>query len=346
MRKPIKNPALILAVMFCSLLWACGGDDGFSIDGSVAGKRTMNLRVAYMGNDNVNSILTAARDGVFTFEGTAPDDGALVEFMDNDYKRLGCVYVRNGDKIKVTLDPVSPYSIHMEGNDVCDSWQKWIDTNREALKKGEPEKTNALVARYVRSHPDDVLSTLLLVSEYDAGTDPAGAEKLADAIHKEARPEHLTGAWIASNSRTGNAAVNGRVLPIQYVSAKDTLATFRPRDARYSLLAFSVTGKMRSDSIVPALRRIGDSHRKKDFAVFDLSLDEDTMTWRRGVRKDSVTWATAWVAGSVAAPGVDRLGIPAVPYFIVTDSLGTQLYRGRSLKRAETMVDSLLKIKK
>ena len=74
-----------------------------------------------------------------------------------------------------------------------------------------------------------------------------------------------------------------------------------------------------------------------------MSMDADTMSWRRNVRADSVSWPTAWAAGAIAAPGVDRLGIPSVPYFIVADSTGRQLFRGRSIKQAEALVDSILK---
>ena len=50
----------------------------------------------------------------------------------------------------------------------------------------------------------------------------------------------------------------------------------------------------------------------------------------------------AGLAGSVAAPAFDLMGIQRLPYFLVVDSTGTQLYRGPSITQAEKTLKSKL----
>ena len=73
-------------------------------------------------------------------------------------------------------------------------------------------------------------------------------------------------------------------------------------------------------------------------AVVDLWLDADTLMWNRAFRSDTIPWQQAWVPGSVAGSAMAPLGIPTLPYFIVTDTAGRQLWRGTSARLARSAV--------
>lgn len=333
----MKNLSLSLILFLALLCSACADNSKFTIEGDVAGKRTMNLRIVYPGDDNINSVLTAARDGKFTFEGNAPD-GALVEIFDNDYRVLGRLYAVNGEEIKVKIDPADQFACNVKGDEISERWCRWNKENARTLGSRNAAAINALIARYIKAHKDDILSTILLISYFDASLDPEQAHALLLSINKEARPASLIDAWTAGNARVGENALKAKVLPINYLDNRDSLRVFTLKGKKLSLLAFSDQYSGRKDSIIPAIKRL-----RTRVNVLDMSMDADTMSWRRSVRADSVEWSTAWAAGAIAAPGVDRLGIPSVPYFIVADSAGRQLFRGRSIKRAEALVDSILK---
>lgn len=335
---------LTFAVMALLTLSGCSDNDGrFTIKGTVAGQRTMNLRMVYNGNDVTNNVLLAAREGKFEFEGHAPADGALLEILDNEFRPLGRMLVEDGGEYKVAVNPADLYAFRAEGSELNQRWTDWVAQNRATLAKRNAGDINALVAKYVKANPTDKLSTLLLVSEYNAAADPAGAQALAKAIAKEARPDALIQSWLSANSRIDGTAAAVKVLPIKYFDRQDTISTFRPADARVNLLVFSNQYSGRKDSIVKELRRLDKKRAAGRFAMLDVNLDGDTITWRREARNDTVTWPTAWAAGSVAAPGVDRLQVVDLPFFIVADNAGKQIYRGRSLKKAVATVDSLTK---
>ncbi|MDE6121334.1 MAG: hypothetical protein K2F63_06050, partial [Muribaculaceae bacterium] len=70
----------------------------------------------------------------------------------------------------------------------------------------------------------------------------------------------------------------------------------------------------------------------------------DTADWRKSVLPDSASWRQGWAAGTVSAIGVDRLAIPSLPFFVVCDSTGRQIYRGSDMTRACALADSLSSI--
>ena len=56
------------------------------------------------------------------------------------------------------------------------------------------------------------------------------------------------------------------------------------------------------------------------------------------MRWDTATLQQAWAPGGIFARDVDRLAIPSLPYYIIADTAGRQIYRGSSLAAA---IDSL-----
>lgn len=320
---------------------SCGDPDSFRVEGTVANNRTMNIRMVYAGDDVLNNVLTAARDGQFRFKGSAPK-GSLLRVLDNDYRVLAYLYVENGDFIKLTIDPDNADALSVKGNEVSERWAEWLAGNRAMIDTGNTQKINGIVRQYVKAHPSDLLSTLLMVTLYDAGEDPVEARKLLESIDREARPTQLIGSWIEVVGRIGSAESHGKVRDIRYMDNRDSIKTFSPRNQKYALLAFSDEESGRRDSVIQEIRQIKrrfpDSKR---FRLLDVSMEADTFAWRRINRTDSVKWQNAWVAGSISAPGVENLGIPRLPYFIITDSAGTQVWRGHEVSLLQTKLDSL-----
>lgn len=325
--------ATIILLSLTVMLAACSGKREFNVSGTVEGGRTMNLRFVFVGDDNLNNVLTAARDGKFEFRGQAPDEGTLVEVLDNDYRALAYFYVRNGDKIGLDIKPGSQAASMATGNKVMDRWNEWQKKNTKVVASTDGKVRNAAVAAYVNAHPDDIVSALLMATYYDAAIDPAGANRLLGKIRPEARPSTVTSLrLIAADLRDKNGNYN-RVVPVRYHSSKtDTTAIFKPRDNRRTLMAFTM-GPEGRDTIVSILRELYRD-KVKGVEIIDFRFDADTLTWKRDLRRDSVKWTSAWMPQATSAPGLDRLGITSLPCFIVADSTGRQLYHGPGITRA------------
>ena len=326
-----------LTIMLMSLclivLGGCSEKKFFTVEGTVEGERTMNLRFVYVGDDNLNNVITAARDGKFVFKGVVPRDGALVQVLDNDYRRLAVFYAKNGDKIQLKVNADDPVVSQATGNDIMERWNAWAATNRPILKGLDASVRNKAVAKYARAHKDDLLSTLLLAAYYDSSVDPNGAMTILETIKPEARPQCIVELLTANSVQRAKNGGYNKVMPFRYLSSKtDTMATFRPGDNNRTLLVFTA-GPAGRDSIMRALHAFQKDKPAKT-TILDVRFDVDTLMWKRDLSNDSVTWPSAWMPEATATSSLSPLSITTVPFFIVTDSTGRQLYHGPALTPA------------
>lgn len=334
-----KTILIALITLLATVISGCSGPDSFEVKGHVKGDATINLRALYYVDGALQSSIFPADRGSFSFKGRAPE-GAVVEILDNDYRLLGRFYAENGDEIDVTIDPKSPAAMKVEkGNEAAIRWAQWLNANAKILDGRNSKAINALVAKYVKAHPQDIVSTLIVTTVYDASADPEGASKLLSSIAPEARPTALTDAFATLLTYADTSAGKRRVSPLTLMAQGDTVTTFSPRKHRLSLLVFSDENSGRADSIVPALRRLRKAHTDKALGIIDISLDTDTLAWQSSTRNDTATWNAAWGTGGIASAALRPLAIPRLPYFIVTDSVGSQIYRGASISQALKKID-------
>ncbi len=334
----MKNIFYLLLFAIAVLAGACSANDQFRVNGTLKGKPTMNLRAGYYSDGAYRPIITAAREGEFEFFGSASQP-TILEITDYDYRPLGRLYVVNGETYEIHLDPADPYAVEASGNDLSSRWASFLRDNADNMRK----HTNATVAGYVGSHPSDVLSTLLLITAFDASGAPEEADSLMALIDPQARPSSLTESYNYLLQRLVTSTALGPVPPMKYVDNRDSLQSFNPARQKLSIITLTTNQTDRTDSIVPALRRMSKRYGKSKLAVLDFSLEPDTMEWKRSTRTDSASWSQGWAAGGLAAMSVDGLGAPSLPFVVLCDSSGTQLYRGPSIGAAEKLINSLLK---
>lgn len=332
----------IAAVVVVVTLGGCGDDETFTIEGTIEGNPTMNMRFVYYANNTLNRGLTAAREGKFEFKGVAPVP-AIVEILDNEYRLLGRLYAVNGDRIECRLTRGRPHDIKVNGSETSERWANVLAENAEAL--AGPGR-NEVVERYVAANPSDVVSMLLMLTEYDASRDALRADSVLSSIAQEARPSTLVDGFNAMLQRLVAHTATEKVAVIPYFNVRDSLVSFRPSARPWSLVVLSDSKTGRSDSIVPALRKLSRKALRPKLQVAEFSMDRDTLSWRRDIRNDSAAWSQGWVPGSIASAGIERLGIPSLPYFIVVDSTGRQALRTSSVTEAEEFVGRCLEEKK
>ena len=332
---------LMVSVVCVAAIWSCGDSDSFTIEGTVDGNATLNLRFIYYTNGSLVKGLTAARDGKFEYKGVALNP-CVVEILDNDFRPMGRVYVSNGDRIECHLTRNAPEKIQVSGNEISERWAKFLNDNADRLTSAGG---NDAIEEYVRKNPSDIVSTLLMLTSYDASSDALRADSIMSSINPEMRPSLLVDNFNSLLQRLVSSVSTDTIAPISCLNMRDSLVDFNPSAKALSLIVISDASSGRSDSIVPVLGRLYRRSSRPSLQLADISVDKDTMSWHKSVRPDSASWPQLWVAGSLASPGIDRLGVPALPYFIVTDSAGVQLLRTPSVKRAEAFVDSCINSK-
>lgn len=317
---------------------ACSSDEQFRVSGTVEGNPTMNMRAGYYADGVYKTVITAVREGKFEFTGNAPQPTVL-ELMDYDYHPLVRLYVKNGDTYDVRMNVQNIYDVDISGNSESSRWSAFLRNNAEKLRKD----ANSTIAAYIDAHRDDIVSTLLLMTSFDASDAAEEADSLMSLIAPEARPSSVTEAYTYVLDRLVSEAAMASVLPMKYIDSRDSLQSFNPSRQGMTLISVSRQSDYRRDSIVPALRRLSKEHNSKKLAIIDFSLDNDTAAWKRAARADSATWKQGWAAGGLASLPLKSLGLPSVPYAVICDSAGVQLLRTRSVGKAEAFINARLK---
>ncbi|MCM1033247.1 MAG: hypothetical protein NC405_05765 [Odoribacter sp.] len=313
---------------------ACGHSDSFVVKGRLTNGATTNLRIIYYSGHKVMTGVTAATDGGFAFEGKSPSD-ALIEIYDNEYRLLGRTVARNGQDVEVSVNPGNISEFTSKGNEIAERWTSFTSGNKNTTGAAQ---RNAAIARYVGEHPGDPLSAFLIMTEFDStGSAYSTADSLLTLLTPEARAEEITAGYRALLNRVSSATSHSTVSAIPYITSGNHPRVFLPREASMSLIAISTREVMR-DSVLELMRDMRGRVAKGKFAIMDFSVDADTISWSRGLRRDSVNWPAGWIAGSISGTALGRLGIPATPYYIIVDSDGRQLWRGTSAYGARQFI--------
>lgn len=325
----MKRLLYALVATLAALTVGCGGhSDKFVISGFIEGKPSTNVRVIYFTNGNIATGITVANEGKFTFEGVSADN-ALIVIYDNEYRLLGRTVARNGEDVDLRIVPANPAAITAKGNEIAERWSSFLKDNAEVADRREAVKA------YVEAHRADPLAALLVMTEIDAsGPDASMADSLMSLIDIEARANDITAGYCALLDRVSSATSSAPISAINYMALGGRQRVFMPRKAQRNLIAI-VSHYRGRDSVITSLREIP---KRKDLELIELSIDQDTMVWSRDARLDSTWWEHGWVGGTISGQALKRLGIPSIPYFIVTDSAGAQLWRGSSVSHAAQFV--------
>lgn len=311
---------------------ACTDTEQFRVNGEIAGKETMNLRVTYYTAGGVKTLVTAARDGKFEFFGSSQQP-TLVEITDYEYRPLARLYASNGETFDIKVDRSEPLKGEITGNDITERWSSFLRDNADVLQAGGTQ-ANEAIARYVAGHGTDIVSSLLLLTAYDASENAMEADSLLSLIAPEGRPSGILDGYNMMLQRLVAETATDTIRPFYY-EYRDTARLLDPADRPVTIIAFT-------DDAAKDYETVADSLEKavaKSRAVFDLRAI-GTLGFSYS---DTIRRSTGRLPGGLSARGVERLGIPSLPYYIVTDSAGVQYYRGEYLHRAQEVADSLSK---
>lgn len=316
---------LLLYLITCVIVVVtagCGASDHFEVKGTIDDGSSLNLRYIYYVDGSVRTGLTASTDGKFGFEGTSPGL-SVVEIYDNDYRFMGRFLARNGDKVKIELNRKNPYMSVASGTKENDELSGFYNVVADSLHGYDAGVRNRVIERYVAEHDSNIVAMTIVACDYDASLGQREAA-FADSVLSGVLDFALPFKQLAA--RAGSKRSREPIVAINYKGRGNKTAAFVTSHKGRSVIAVSDDAHER-DSVVATLRKIDRLH---DIGILDLSVDADTMVWTRSIRTDSASWEQGWVAGSISGQSLGRLAIPKLPYYVVADSAGRQLWRGNS----------------
>lgn len=331
---------LSLTALLCIgiLTSACGNSARFEISGKVKGAGSQTLMFVYSDGEKVFTESTTMKEGFFTFFGSS-EVPTIVEVQNSAGMLIGRLIIRNGESVDCDLNINDHLDITVKGNEPSELWTQFITTNSKALRSGDTKRINALVESFVKAHPASYASTALMLTEYNSIDNEPATLKLFESIDINARPATMTDGYYSLLERVAQKALKAEARSFNLPGREGKAVHFNASLSPRSLLCFTDRDSRR-DSIRETIAQIfkanSDQRRRR---LIEVSFDTDTLTFRRSLSGDSARWDRCWAAGAAANPAFVNLAIPRLPYFIVVDSAGTQLYRGISVSEARSIFE-------
>lgn len=332
----------ILIIMLLVLMTSCGNDEEFVINCEIRGLGSEGVEMYYTTRSMQHSGFHPV-DGKVSLRGVASEP-TLVEVFTTAGEPLFMCVAQNGDELEVKMDLEKPGVIKIKGNEASEEYARFVTENDSLLRSGDVAAINRLVADEVMAHPGRVSSAMLLVTRFNARGYELKADSLVNILKPEARPSWVVGAYPGMVGEQVSSTARGKVKPITIncglLNERDTTLRYWPSNQTYSMIVVTGTGK--GDSVRTMLKELTGKLHERRFKALEVAVMGDSAMWKLAIRRDSAKWMQGWVAGGVAGTAVRALQIPGVPYFIVADSLGNQVYRGYSATAAGDSVRSRL----
>lgn len=324
--KKIHSLAL-LALLLAALLASCSSNS-FKIDGELTHFNGSTVRLVFRGDSGiVDEFANVDKKGKFSFEGVATNP-VLVSIMDQRGELLKRVVAKNGDHLKLKGDASKDMGVKVKGSPINEDWQLFINEHLAFYTDPNSSRLDAAIEKYVREHPADMLSTVLLAADYSDFSDFVKVDKLFKGIDPKARPESLAAALL-DNPVGRKATKMPRLMTLTLLKHGGKKFEEIKLTGRRTLLSLWAFPQKDRESFINKMQKLDESVR-----VIDVLTESDTLRWHHTIADDPKAWQHYWAPGGPLEPGIQLLGITSLPWFAVTDSTGLVTYSGPSIDYA------------
>ena len=327
MQTKMLNKISITLLLLMAFLTSCHSDS-FKIDGQLANLDNATARVVFMGDSGiVDEEVSADKQGKFSFQGEVSLP-TLVSILTQKGEPLTMLVAVNGDHLKVKGDANNAIGIKVKGNRLNEDWQQFRDEHSAFYTDANPSRLDASIEKYVREHPADLLSTVLLMADYSNFTDKAKIEKLLKSIDGEACPKSLSRVF--TDSPAGSNNDNAPRISLNLMRHNGNFEAIQ-LTKRISLLYLWANPQDNREAIASKIRDLNETSGGR-INIIDILAEGDTLRWHRTIANEN--WRHYWAPGGPKEQGIQLLGITSVPWFVVTDSTALVTYSGPSLDEA------------
>lgn len=331
-----KILSIVIAVA-ALIVTGCGKKDHFTVLGRIDGLGSASVSLMYYANGVLQRLTTVSEGDKFRLDGDAPAPTlALLDVRGTG--RLATLVVVNGDKIKITGIAGDPSSLKISGSSPSGKIAAWMKDNAGALRSGDTRAINASIAEFVGKNKGNTASTALLTAFYSMRGYESEVDSLFALLDPAVRTPALTHNFNSLMAAQLASAASRELSSLTLYDRSDSVITFSTRRKSYSLIAITGTSPMQRDSIIPAMKRLADETPARRLGLLEISAAPDTAAWRSSISADTVPWRQTWEPVALTSHTLSRLAIPTVPFFIVTDSTGMQIYRGSSVSHAASTI--------
>lgn len=337
----MRSLLLYLAAFLALFATSCSKADHFTVGGVMEGAGVQTVTLTYYAEGGIKQTVGQAVNGKFVLQGKSTVPTLCLVAL-SDGTPVATLIASNGDKIEIHTSLENPAALKVKGSGQSSKIADWLNENAEILSRGDAAAINASIAEFIGHHRSDMASTALLVTQFRTEGYESMADSLLSLISTSARPAPVVQNFSAVLSSQLNRSAGSAILPMTLYIRSDSTYFLSPAQHRVTLLAFTEPSTGGRDTVTTALRDLRGRYNDRTCGIVEISTAIDSAEWKQATARDSATWKQAWAPGTVASATIGKLSVPRIPYFIVADSTGTQLYRGSSVSAARHLIGTRL----
>ena len=316
--------------MLVTVFTSCDGDS-FKVSGNLASLNGNQVRIVFLGDSGVvDEMVAVDKKGHFSFKGQASMP-TLVSILNTDGNQLVTLVANNGEHIKVKGDASKAMGIKVKGSKVNEDWQLFRNEHNAFYTDPNPNRLDAAIEKYVREHPADLLSTVLLMADYSDYSDYGKMNKMLESINSKARPALLTQTFLGNPMGHNNVNVP-RMMDVKLVKHQGDFEEIKLTD-RMTLISLWANPQTSRETLIQKLNA-AVQESSVPFQVVDVLAEADTIHWHQAIANDPKEWNHYWAPGGPLEQSIQLLGISSLPWFAVTDSTGLVTYSGPDIDKA------------
>ncbi|MBE6311224.1 MAG: hypothetical protein E7080_09270 [Bacteroidales bacterium] len=329
------------------ILFASCSNDSFTIEGVITDLGELPVKAYYVNEAGVQSLSVPSESGRFKLEGVS-QNYTMVQLYNSKNELITKVIMKNGESLKLKGNIKHKYLIEMKGSDVNEDWNNFRRANHTNYSEGEYDIIDKKIEEYIEANSNNIVSTVLLLFDYNNLDDSDNVRKLFNSINEEARPASLMKAYVDINALKSTKKDNNRKWhTIKLYNENDSLESFMPLKGKLSLLYFCGQSDENRKNIIEALDTLYYNYKhtpkgKTQLQIADIMLDSDTVSWKRTLRSEDTDWEHFWAVGGTMHPTISDMLVNDAPYFIMLDSVGGVVYRGESIDSASHIINARL----
>jgi len=324
----MKRLQYLWALLSLAVVMAACGNGSFKIDGTLANLSGSSVRVTLVADSTVvDQWVDVDKKGKFSFEGFSAQP-VLVSLLDRNGKPLVMLVAANGDHLKVNGDAAQAASIRVKGNRLNEDWQLFRDEHKAFYTDPNPSRLDAAIEKFVREHPGEMLSTVLLLADYSDYGNREKVISMLNGIDAKARPKSLAWALEGLKRDVRLAGHLPRLMTVSLVAHGGDIEEIK-LTGRMTLMHMWANPQDNRAALIGKVQGAGEG-----FHVIDILAEGDTMHWQQTIATDPSAWKHYWAPGGPLEQDIQLLGFTSVPWFAVIDSTGLVTYSGPSVDDA------------
>lgn len=363
----------ILAVL-CSIFFlsSCKDKDSYVLEGNIQGLNNPTLYfITQLGNNDTKIDTISSEKGEFKFVSSSDSLRPIVVYMEEGDVWF-TVWVKNGQKMKISGDANYPELIDIHGNDIHNHLSAFKQTNKDIIKEmanltdklnqNTEEETKSVldetyttrlnleqsfirnVEIFLKDNPGSIASLILIQDYLLDSKNPEKIREYLSLITSPAKEDNLYVRLDAACQKLLQTSVGNPAPDFSIRNIKGDTLSLNSFNGRLLILSFEKSGCGVCNEDYPIMEEIYKKTKREDVEILSVVFDEEDKDWFQATKEHNINWQQSIDNYGLASPFLNLYNVNAIPDYFLIDGKGIIIASHVSVKEIENLIKEKIKM--